>query len=125
MSLLDSIGSKLKEIGADFANLDVLTLTGDIKVEKAKSEAGDTPEENCHCPKLIRRWPGAAVKTGGGGMTVVALTHIDLDADSVNFVKKDPTPDEMILIEAHKAAVTSAQETRKGIVDMARSQSHS
>ncbi|NIQ55797.1 MAG: hypothetical protein GWN85_20680, partial [Gemmatimonadetes bacterium] len=49
-------------------------------------------------------------------VSVVAFTHVDFDADSVNFAASDLTEEQKGLLLAHAENVKAAQEARAGMV---------
>lgn len=84
----------------DWLELNVRTFTGDLKgIVKSDDNKWET---------LI----DTAQKAGT--IELVAMTRGKLDGDIDQFIMKSPKP---ALLEAHNAAVESAQRTRKAIVD--------
>ena len=112
MSVWSDLKDKVVAIGADVTTLDVVTLTGEITVDSA------VENKKISLKKLYGEVESqTAVK---GKLDVVAFTHIDLDADAINFVNKDLTEEKKALVAAHNESVRAAQETRAGIVSMVR-----
>ncbi len=99
---------KINNIANDLATLDVITLTGDINLEKVANQ--DTVDFE----KLYKNI-GENVKNSVN-VDVVAFTHIELDCDSVMFVKRGIGESEKVLLEVHNETIKTAQETRLGVV---------
>ena len=116
MSIKDEITKALEgaaSIVKDIVTLDVVTLTGDITI---KASIKDTKIDLQKLYKAIEQ--KADVE---GGLQLIAFTHIDADADSINFVKKDLSAEQKGLLIAHNESVKAAQEARTGFVAMVRS----
>jgi hypothetical protein len=116
MSMFDKIKTAVDSFGdaiKDIVTLDVVTLTGEVTV---KPEDGSQEIDLQELYKTIEK--KAAVD---GVLELVAFTHVDLDADSINFVKRDLAEEQRALLIAHHEAVKAAQETRAGVVAMIRS----
>jgi hypothetical protein len=117
MSLWDSMKSafdRAENAVEDIITVDVVTLTGRIKITALQND-----EKKFDLKKLYERIEdGSALD---GEMSVVAFTHIDIDADAIHFVKSDLTEEDRALLTAHNEAVRAAQDTREGIVRMVRS----
>jgi len=107
---VNEFGEKIKDI----VTLDVVTLTGEITIDAALDDNQKIDLQELY--KAIEK--GASVQ---GKLDIVAFTHVDLDADAVNFVKRDLTPEQKGLLMAHGESVKAAQETRAGVVAMIRS----
>ena len=99
---------KINDIAKDLATLDVISLTGDIVLEKVANS------ENVDFEKLYKNI-GDNVKNSVN-VSVVAFTHIELDCDSVMFVKKGISESEKVILDAHNETVKTAQDTRLGVV---------
>lgn len=109
----ETIKGAVEEVGADILSLDVVTLTGNITITSG------VKDNKIDLQELYKAVEAAA--STAATIDLIAFTHVELDADSVNFVKKDLTPEQKGLLAAHAEAVKSAQETRAGIVAMIRS----
>ncbi|MCP4663790.1 MAG: hypothetical protein GY856_51050 [bacterium] len=108
-SLFSRIRDALVSAGKDAANLDVVTLTGEINISSSV-------EDNSIKLKKLFEVIQDNAKTDTD-LEVVAYTHVDLDSDSIHFVSKKSPPE--TLLTAHNDAVLAAQATRQGIVEMA------
>jgi hypothetical protein len=109
--IIEGAVAKMEEAIGDVTSLDVVTLTGSISIKNSLDDKNNI--------KLKRLW--AAIQeqaTAEADLTIVAFTHIDLDADSINFVDRNLTEEKKALLIAHNESVKAAQETRSGIVAM-------
>ena len=116
MSLYGNIQTAFDGVGdtiQDIVSVDVVTLTGTIDIKSCFEG------EHIQLKKIYETIEKNA--KGESDIEVVAFTHVDLDADSLNFVKKNLSLAETALVEAHNEAVITAQETRAGIIEMAKS----
>lgn len=103
----DEVIKAIKDAVGDFTTLDVVTLTGEIKITSSVADGG----KKIDLKKLYQEIASKAESD----LQVVAFTHIDFDCDSVCFVKKEY---EVELLEAHRKMVETAQQTRQAVIDM-------
>ncbi|MEW5980149.1 MAG: hypothetical protein AB1898_30510 [Acidobacteriota bacterium] len=90
----------------DLTTIDVLTLTGEIKVTNAEGQiASINPDE------LFKSIQGTVVPNLG----VVALTHVEFDLDSVNFVVAEAPQSALKL---HTDSVKAAIDARVAVVEL-------
>lgn len=117
--MTEFIDTFLKKAAAavdDAATLDVITLTGDIKVE--------TGDKTLELGKLYENLVNAvkAAGTGAGAtasVTMVAFTHVEADMDAVLFVKDNLTASQSTLLASHTAMVSAAQQARTNFIKAA------
>ncbi|MDY6879190.1 MAG: hypothetical protein SV686_02965 [Thermodesulfobacteriota bacterium] len=95
---------------ADLTTLDVVTLTGEIKI--SSSMPGDPKKIDLQ--ELYRHIEESAGMEGK--LKVVSFTHIDGDCDVVNFVGSELGEAEQVLLKAHREIVKTSQETRQAMV---------
>lgn len=111
-----SLKSKIAEFINDTVTLDVITLSGSIKLVT-------DAEENAKGDKDIFKWDDIFEKVAkelkaenSTEVSVVAYTHAEWDQDSVNYVAKDA---DVKLVEAHGKTVAAAHEARMNAVKSA------
>lgn len=116
MGLKEKLQEKLEELGnaiQDLTTLDVTTLSGDvnqvINQETGKFDLKYAMEELTKADSQLR-----------GEVYIVATTHIDVDQDSVNFVKNELTEDEKSLVATHMESIKAAQEARHAFLNFAK-----
>ena len=116
MGLKEKLKEKLEELGnaiQDLTTLDVTTLSGDVN-QVINSDTGKFD---------LKYAMDELTKTDSqlqGKVYIVATTRIDVDQDSVNFVKNGLTPDEKSLVDAHLEAIKAAQEARHSFLNFAK-----
>ena len=106
MSTLKKVLEGIRDVADDITTLDVVTLTGDVTITGQNNEI-DLKALN----KAIQT--NAIANTN---MTLLAYTHIDLDSDTIHFVKSGLSEGEAPLVEAHNAMVKSSQDARLAFV---------
>jgi hypothetical protein len=111
---LEKLLQDIKDGVQDLATLDVVTLTGQIKI--SSSMPGNT--NNLDLKRLYESIEKNAKKDAD--LEVVAFTHIDFDCDAVNFVKTGAGEGEKTILEAHTQMVKTAQETRQSMIKLVR-----
>jgi hypothetical protein len=104
-----TLTSKISDFVNDVATLDVLTLTGDIAFV---ANEYDKTEKSFKWDAIFEQMAAQMQPAAANKLEVVAYTHAEWDLDSVNFVRKDPSESDKILIEAHNQAVSAAQKSR-------------
>lgn len=104
-----SLKSRIAEFINDTATLDVITLSGSIKLV---TDAEVNPQGD----KDIFNWDEIFKKVATGlkadestEVSIVAYTHAEWDQDSVNYVARDA---DMQVVEAHGKTVAAAHEAR-------------
>ncbi|HDZ26270.1 hypothetical protein LCGC14_0910960 [marine sediment metagenome] len=91
----------------DLATLEVLTLTGDVTTSII---AGD----KVAWAELLEK-----VQAGSGEIRLVAATKMMIDSDVIQFVAGTAS-DQPNLLRLHDAAVQTAQENRRAVIDFVR-----
>ena len=142
MGILD----KLKEVGksiedgiSDLTSLDVVTITGTINIktdsagnttpaagQTAAGTDGGNPDVKPSSPQEpkplqlqeLHKDLMNQVVSAKSDFSVLAFTHIDMDADSTNYVRSDLSAEDAALVHAHNEMVKTAQETRMGAIRM-------
>ena len=114
--LLQSLKSGLTNFVNDITNLDVMTLTGVIEVQTSGQQL-DLSETYKALATATQPVPGAGGATTSAAVNVVAFTHIDLDKDTVHFVKSSLTDAEQPLLTSHMDMLKSALEARQAFID--------
>lgn len=99
---IDKIKAGLK----DAVTLDVTTITGDA----AGIISLDTSSPNAVSYKITQ----ASVANA----TLIAHTHVEVDQDTVLYIKSPMTEDEKVLLDSHHDAVMAAVEARQAFVKM-------
>jgi len=113
MGKISEIAQDILDGITDLTTLDVVTITGTINITSSIEEDDTLDFQKLHKNLM------SEVKVGGAAQfNVLALTHIEIDCDSTNFVKSNLSGEEMPLVTAHNEMVKTAQETRIGIVKM-------
>ncbi len=111
MSAQQTIIDWLENFVKDVTTLDVATFAGNLTVDPVP--AG----QDFKLDNIFNSLKGN-VGTGSE-LTLVALTHIDVDADSTSFVSSGLTADQKELIAYHAKAVEAAQTARSSMVKLA------
>jgi len=101
--------SKIKDFVTDAFTLDVLTLTGDIKLI---ADNFNQAEQNFSWDAVLENVAKQMKPVTGSQLEIVAFTHVEWDKDSVNFVRKDLTDEQKTLVAFHNSAVEAAQKSR-------------
>lgn len=102
---LNSLIDKIETTAVDFTTLDVVTLTGNIKLVLAGE--GDQ-KKFMKIPQIIDKYYGDA----GSQINFIAISHFDFDQDTVQFVKENLSVEEQKLFELHKQTVESSKVAR-------------
>lgn len=95
----------IKTFFEDLATLDVVTMTGEIKLEIDDV----TGFEN-----IV-----AKLKEKGSTVHTLAVSHHEIDYDAAIFVKENLSESEKELLEMHVETVKAAQEMRNKVVELA------
>lgn len=107
----------------DLITLDVVTVTGDLRVKTNFSDDGDTPGDGT--PPALDRYVidfnSLFGRKGGkttirGDLKVIAASHIEVDKDTLTFISDDLSEGERELIAVHMETVTMALDSRAAIV---------
>jgi hypothetical protein len=99
----NSFWDTVKKLATDMVTLDVVTVTGNLELSVDKG----TDIESVL----------GAMKAKKGKFEVVAYSDHQIDYDSILYVKKDPSPRELELVELHMETVRSAQEMRAKTIE--------
>lgn len=102
----------------DLVTLDVITVTGDLRVKTKKTDEG---EEDETLEDYIIDFKSLFGRKGGktvvrGDLKVIAATHIEIDKDSLTFIGSNLNDQEQELVAMHMESVTMALEARSAIV---------
>ena len=89
----------------DLLTLDVITMTGEVKLESA-----DISDFDSVFTKL---------KNSASDLQVVAQSHHEIDYDAMLFIKKELSEDQKEMLKLHQETVKSAQEMRAKVVEVA------
>jgi hypothetical protein len=95
----------IKTFFEDLATLDVVTMTGDIKLEI---------EDLTRFDDIITK-----LHSKGSDVHTLAVSHHELDYDAAVFVKNSLSESEKELLEMHMETVKAAQEMRNKVVELA------
>lgn len=106
MPTMNVFYTTLKEQIEDVTSLDVVTLTGSIKIQGEGN--------SINLKKTYDSIQTNAVNNTN--MSVVAFTHIDLDKDVVQFVKEGLSEGEKPVVDAHNAMVDSSHKARLALI---------
>ncbi len=102
----------------DLITLDVVTVTGDMKIITKKKDDGEPdakkPDFIIDFKHLFGRENGKT--TVNGNLRVIAATHVEVDKDTLTFVASDLNEKERELLDMHLKTVTAASEARANIV---------
>ena len=117
MSIIEELRQSARTLIRDVKSLDVVTLSGDLKVTM-DGEKIDFTQTYAQLAKASQ----AGGPTGGTATAVsaevVAFTHIDLDKDLTQFVKSDLTAAQTTLLESHRDMVRASLEARRAFLRM-------
>ncbi len=109
MSVSTTIKEKITAFATDLATLDVLTLTGSITLTPAPTSDGAGTKE-LKWDEFFKTVAGKINAVGDNDkLEIVAYTHAEIDADSVNYYRStenDP------LLQLHQETVQSATQAR-------------
>ena len=105
--------NKLAAIVDDLASLDVVTFSGNLIVDLTAITAEGKGTINFQ--DVMKNIKGA-VDEDESSFTAIAATHIALDKDTVQFVKKGLTEDEERLYRLHLEAVSAAVSARSAMI---------
>ena len=109
MSTLKKVLESIRNAADDITTLDVVTLTGSVTITGLTDQNNEIDLKALN--KAIQK--NAIANTN---MTLLAYTHIDLDSDTIHFVKSGLSEGEAPLVEAHNAMVKSSQDARLAFV---------
>ncbi|MEM9258287.1 MAG: hypothetical protein AAGA62_01505 [Bacteroidota bacterium] len=103
----------------DLVTLDVVTVTGDLRVKTNRTDDG-TGEEG-PLEEYIIDFKSLFGRKGGkttvrGDLKVIAATHIEIDKDTLTFIGDELTEHEQELVSMHLESVTMAMEARAAII---------
>jgi len=103
---------------SDLITLDVVTVTGDMKVITKTKDPGDTSNTK---PDFIIDFKSLFGRDGknttvNGELRVIAATHVEVDKDTLTFVASDLNENERELLDMHLKTVAAASEARANIV---------
>ena len=100
---LDKVADKIK----DLVTIDVVTLTGELNLDVTPA-GGASKIDPTELFKNLEATPG-------GKLSVVALTHVEIDMDVTNFGSSAPST---ALLTLHQESVKNAVEARKAVIEM-------
>lgn len=108
---------KLNAAVTDLSTIEVTTISGDVSkiLKEDTTHPGTYKFPNKAEILNILGGPNQGV---GGNIYLVAYTNIDIDQDTINFVKKDLSDSEKALYEVHINSLKAAQEARAGFLKM-------
>ena len=95
----------IKTFFEDLATLDVVTMTGDIKLEL---------EDLTRFDDIITK-----LQSKESDVHTLAVSHHEIDYDAAVFVKNNLSESEKELLEMHVETVKAAQEMRNKVVELA------
>ena len=95
----------------DLITLDVVTVTGDVRVTTEKDGNGKTIID---FDSLFGKEDGKT--TVRGDLRIIAASRIEVDKDSLTFIGDNLSEREMELVDMHMKSVTMALEARSAIV---------
>ncbi len=103
----------------DLVTLDVITVTGDLKVKKDVISGTADDDSNpdgkvIDFETLFSRSSGKLVIDAD--MDVVAATHIEIDRDTFTYVKQVLTDNDKELLKMHMDSVNAASAARADII---------
>lgn len=104
--------SKIGDVIADAASLEVTTFTGDFsyKTHQVVQNGVDKVEINNVLKKMT--------VNNSTDLTLVAYTNVKLDADVSTIVKSNLSPADTELLKLHREMMESSKESRKAIIDL-------
>lgn len=106
----ETIRDRIADFVADTVTLDVLTLTGTVTLEP-KAGTSAPADAKVKWDDLFKHLAAQMQAADSNKIAVVAYTHLEWDADSVNFVREGDGGDKALL-DSHMAAVAAAQKAR-------------
>lgn len=104
--------SKIGDVIADAASLEVTTFTGDFsyKTHQVVQNGVDKVEINNVLKKMT--------VNNSTDLTLIAYTNVKLDADVSTIVKSNLSPADAELLKLHREMMESSKESRKAIIDL-------
>ena len=124
--MLTELWNKLKNAMTDIATLDVVTASGVIDIKKALDDNNNVDFTGLMDAIKAGGAPAAPATpgkessvSGTADLSILAISHLELDCDAFMFVKGNLSESEQSLVSAHAEMVKAAQETRYGVVKMA------
>jgi hypothetical protein len=102
---------RLHDAGEDVLTLDVVTLTGEISIEKVQVEQDG--KKRFRLEDIYEMIQNPEMKAN---LKVVALTHRGLDRDVATVFGSDLSEAERALLATHKEMYAAAEEARAAIV---------
>ncbi|MEZ5083634.1 MAG: hypothetical protein R2750_09310 [Bacteroidales bacterium] len=104
--------SKIGDVIADAASLEVTTFTGDFsyKTHQVVNNGVDKVEIN----KVLK----TMTVNNSTDLTLVAYTNVKIDADVSTIVKSNLSPADTELLKLHREMMESSKESRKAIIDL-------
>ena len=106
-TLLSHIASFVQDV----ATLDVVTLTGDLKLVDPGT-VYDNTKNDFDWDAFFRKVTEGMRPSQTNELEIVAYTHAALDLDTAQFVKRSLSEADKALLAAHNAAFESAQKSR-------------
>jgi hypothetical protein len=107
---LNTAFSKVADIVTDLMSLDVMTVTGTIKLDIAT--AGSRLD-----PTILYKALETKVQSGDD-VRILALSHKDPDCDTVVFVQANLSEAETKLLEAHREIFKAADQARLDFLNL-------
>ena len=95
----------IKTFFEDLATLDVVTMTGDIKLKI---------EDVTGFEDILDK-----LQNNGSNVHALAVSHHEIDYDAAIFVKENLSESEKELLDMHVETVKAAQEMRNKVVELA------
>lgn len=109
---LKSVLENIRNAAQDIVTLDVVTMTGEININASEHMTKDRFDVG----KLVDTLMAGAPVEQKLTVKVLALTHLEMDQDCIQFVRQDLTDSEKPLVEAHNAMVKTATEARNSLL---------
>jgi hypothetical protein len=104
---------------ADLSSLEVLTLSGDItKILDKTTTAGQPDKFEFKKRDALMSLIGNPTEDVKGKVFVVAYTKIEIDQDTINFVRENLTEEDKKIYQLHLDSVKAAQEARAAFIHM-------
>ena len=113
MASLREVLEGIRDAAQDLASLDVVTLTGQIGIEKRSGDAEAMSLQELYKAIQKKAFVDAEMK-------VVAFTHVDLDRDVLQFVSDAIGDDGQHMLDAHNASVQTSLQSRQAFIKMVR-----
>ncbi len=117
MSIIEELRESARTLIKEVTSLDVVTLSGDLKVTIAGDKI-DFTQTYAELAKATQAGSPAGHTATAVTAEVVAFTHIDLDKDLTQFVKSDLTAADASLLESHRDMVKASLEARRAYLKM-------